>query len=85
MRGPTHVHCFECGNYTQVNIGDDPVELPCWYCIQIGDDGWVTEPVIIFPCPGGVTADDWYEKNYELCDDENHEWRTGNHVVALEP
>lgn len=80
MRRPTHVHCFECGEYTEIQPDDDPVELACWNCTQLGDDGWVTEPVLIFPCPGGAI----YENDYDLCDDENHDWRTGTHVLAFD-
>lgn len=86
----THVHCMECDSYTEIPEGLTAGEAECHVCVEmLIRDAHNVEPVAIFPCPNGVTAADWrlsQMQRTELtgCDDENHEYSTGNHVVEVQ-
>jgi len=83
----THVHCFECDQYTEIEDGDDAESTPCFTCEDNGQDAFSTEAVAIIDCPNGVSAADWQPggyKNGKDCDDESHEPRSGKHVVEVQ-
>ena len=64
---------------------NDKADSDGWPCDGCGSDVWL--PVSVIACPDGVTAADWRsgdKARIALCDSDDHEWRSGDHVVAVE-
>lgn len=79
----THVHCIECDAYTEIEPDRTAEDTCCDDCNDDDRDAWIVEPVAVFPCPHGVTRADWMAHTDQGCDDENHEFKSGNHVVEV--
>jgi hypothetical protein len=71
--------CFDCGYRAEGDEGTENFDE----CENCASDN--TERLEGIPCPNGVTAADWIPgMGYEGCADENHEGKSGLHLIHKE-